>query len=636
MTLLQNCRGAQAAILVIVVFGLYLNSIQGSFHYDDFHSIVNNPHIRSWAAIPTYFVESEYFSADADKAMYRPFLLITYTLNYLWSGYEVSGYHYFNIALHTGCVLVIWSLVRCLYPESTWGPLYAGILFAVNPLCSEPVNYISSRSEILSVFFYLFSFRLFIIRKTFIDVAALFCFGIALLSKEIAITLPAVLILYEWFMQPVHRAWFRHVPFWILGCIYLIILTYNQFLSTAFANMPRDYGEQIATQLKALIYYLKLLIFPVSLNVEHQFYESQTVFEFDVLISIALLVSIIVVCYRLVNNSTNGLFLLWSVVAMAPTLVIPLNILVNEHRLYLSLACLSILTAQWLVKLSLGWPIFATVVLCFTGITVSRNNMWIDEVSLWKDAVYKSPGMPRPHVHFGNALKDIGDVNGARVSYQNAIMLDPYHRSANTNLANLLYEKGHGQKDGIVFLRQAKAHYEKVLTIDPDSREALTNLANVYRSIGNDRKAETLYLRAIEMHPNWPDALYNLAKMQADRGEIQEAVYNYKKIIELEPHDHDVYYQLGNVLAINRDYENARIAYEKANELAPTVIGYRYNLGEVLLAIGDRAWNDGDLDNALIKWNKSLNLYLEIVKENPEYRRAQKRINFLKSKLTLR
>ena len=84
--------------------------------------------------------------------------------------------------------------------------------------------------------------------------------------------------------------------------------------------------------------------------------------------------------------------------------------------------------------------------------------MWIDEVSLWKDAVYKSPGMPRQHVLFGNALKDIGDVNGARVSYQNAIMLDPYHRSANTNLANLLYEKGHGQKDGKVFHRQAKAH----------------------------------------------------------------------------------------------------------------------------------------------------------------------------------
>ena len=81
-----------AALLALVVGAVYANSMAGSFHYDDFHSLVLNPHIRSLEKLPGFFVDPGLFSVDAEKSMYRPLLLVSYALNYAWAamGWPVS------------------------------------------------------------------------------------------------------------------------------------------------------------------------------------------------------------------------------------------------------------------------------------------------------------------------------------------------------------------------------------------------------------------------------------------------------------------------------------------------------------------------------------------------------------------
>ena len=143
----------QAAVLTIVVCATYANSLQGSFQYDDFHSIVRNVSVRDLGNLPAFFTDPETFSADAAKAMYRPVLLSSFALNYALHGYDVAGYHAVNVILHLTCVLLLWRLARCL---TTTGPaLAAALLFAAHPLTAEPVNYISSRSELLLGVFFL-------------------------------------------------------------------------------------------------------------------------------------------------------------------------------------------------------------------------------------------------------------------------------------------------------------------------------------------------------------------------------------------------------------------------------------------------------------------------------------------------
>ena len=95
-----------AAIIALTAL-VYAGSLHHPFQYDDIHSIVENPHIRSLGNIPAFFYRPELFSADPRNAMYRPLVLVSYALNYALSGDEVWSYHLFNLGVHLGtsCLL---------------------------------------------------------------------------------------------------------------------------------------------------------------------------------------------------------------------------------------------------------------------------------------------------------------------------------------------------------------------------------------------------------------------------------------------------------------------------------------------------------------------------------------------------
>ena len=91
------------SFLLLAALGLllvYQNALDNSFHYDDFHSIKANPHIRNLANIPAFFQRPEMFSGMAERAMYRPLVLVSYALNYWLGGLDVQGFHLFNLGLH--------------------------------------------------------------------------------------------------------------------------------------------------------------------------------------------------------------------------------------------------------------------------------------------------------------------------------------------------------------------------------------------------------------------------------------------------------------------------------------------------------------------------------------------------------
>ena len=152
-------RAMGTIVLVSVI--LYFNSLNNAFHYDDIHSIVENPHIRDLSNIPSFFVDSELFSGEPHNRMYRPVLLVSYGLNYAVGGYEVHGYHLVNLLLHILNALLVYGLARSFRRDGSFA-LFAGLLFAAHPVNTETVNYISSRSSSLAAFFYLSAFYLFI------------------------------------------------------------------------------------------------------------------------------------------------------------------------------------------------------------------------------------------------------------------------------------------------------------------------------------------------------------------------------------------------------------------------------------------------------------------------------------------
>ena len=133
----------------------HVNSIPGSFHYDDAHSIVENPAIRTFETLLRILYDPAVFSGEPSMAMYRPLVVLSYVFNYAISPDSAFSFILFNLLLHAGVSLSVFLLLRC-WSGDLWGAGSGG-LFAVHPINSQVVNYVSSRSESMAALGVLFS-----------------------------------------------------------------------------------------------------------------------------------------------------------------------------------------------------------------------------------------------------------------------------------------------------------------------------------------------------------------------------------------------------------------------------------------------------------------------------------------------
>ncbi len=623
---MNSIRFSAPAVLLVAVALAYGNSLQGGFHYDDVHSIVANPHIRHLDDIPGYFASLSPFSADSQKGMYRPLLLVTYALNYYWSGYSTLVFHSTNLALHLACSLLVWSiLLKIGFSART--ALVSSLLFALHPLATEPVNYVSSRSETLAALFLLGAFRLRLQQSTGSEWMALTCFALGLLSKSLVMVFLGISLLYGICVEStsVARQLRRDARFWGVGALYLILVWNIGFLSSSLKQPVRALDVQLWTQVKAMIKYADLVSMPVALNVEHQFFESRVPWEGAVVASLLFLGSLAVLVGR--HSSRENLFWIgWIPICLAPTLLVPLNVLVNEHRLYLPMVALAVLFARLFEQMTTpAKPICYLLLPTFFVLAFQRNNAWADEVSLWTAAAKDSPLMPRVHVELGNALRLEGKREAARQRYRRALELDVRHRAARTNLANIFYEDAINATDRNVaqeHFQAAAVEYEKVLELDPEYREALNSLGNIYAAAEDHERAVTYYHKTIQLYPNFPEAYYNLAATFAAQGRLAEASEMYRESINLVPNDAEAYLRLGNVQVRLGDLGSAQTAYREALALNGGEAIYIYSLAEVLLASGERA----DRRSGRAQLLEAGALYGQLEDSSPGYRKVRDRL----------
>jgi len=466
----MNPRGEwaiAAGALVLALAAVYNNVFANSFHYDDFHSLVDNPHVRSLGNWSAFFQDPTTFSSMPERAMYRPLVLLSYALNYHWGGYDVWGYHLVNLFLHLSVALAVYGLVRVLGKgprPALWGALF----FALHPLGSEPVNYISSRSESLCALFYIVSLVAYIQwrqRGGQWVAVSLIVFAAALLAKSVAAVLPAALLIYE--IHLTRRPNLRRIAYVVGaygGVIALYIWGARRWLGDSFAEPVRSFGVQWLTQIKALVYYTYLAVFPVHLSVEPAFSESTTLA--DGVVVLVLFLTVVAAYLLLRTFSLAVLFAGWVLLPLLPSSLMPLNVLVNEHRMYLPIAFLCAGGAYFFSRYSLGdkgrvWGLVALVV--FGGIIRQRNAEWASELSLWGDAAQKAPYAYRAHMHYARALELEGRVEEALPHFFRAVECAPEVAETHYNLANILRVMGR--------LPEANAAYASSLLAQAERRK---------------------------------------------------------------------------------------------------------------------------------------------------------------------
>ncbi|MCC7260979.1 MAG: tetratricopeptide repeat protein [Candidatus Latescibacteria bacterium] len=593
--MLSKLRGARGTALVaLLAAGLYLNTWSHGFHYDDFHSLVHNPHLRSLGKLPAFFTDPTLFSTNPESAMYRPVLLVSYALNYALGGMEPGGYHLANALIHGVNAGLVHRLLLALGQGGLALP--AALVFALTPANSEAVNYVSSRSELLMATFFLLACLAHLRGGPVGKAAGMGAAALALLTKSVAAVLSPVLALCDWLREG--RGARRHWPALVAlaGLALGYVVFTRQLVGQALLEPIRPHGVHLYTQAKAGVYYLLLLVMPVHLSVEHQFSLAHSPFEGPVLAAILLLLSLGLVVWPW----RRGRFAAgWVLLLLLPTTLVPLVVLVNEHRLYLAGIAFALMLAWAWQEMGrrrpVAWAAFGVYNIMLCVLTLERGAAWADELSLWRDAALKAPQMLKPHLRLADALAGTGRLAEAEQEYLRAVALRPQHPGARNNLGLLYLRQGR--------LPQAREQFAALLKTSPDQIPARLNLASILLAQGQWQEAVGQYQLALDQGENegeaeaklgWIALHYQQAPQQAldlvDRalGKRQnaqwlvwrgvalralrrgiEAEAAYQQALQLDPACAEAWYNLGNLWTDRGEQGRAAEAYQRVETLAP-------------------------------------------------------------------
>ena len=539
MNRLPHRESTRAWLVIGLLAALtYHNSLGGSYHFDDSHSIVDNPHIRSLENIPRFFVDPTAFSVMPEGAMYRPLLLVSYAMNFAVGGYDVTHYHLINLLLHIANSGLVYLLaIRLVGCGRT--ALICGILFTVHPILSEPVNYISSRSSLLCTLFFVFAF-LELLKLTYSEsgrwprVRVLALFACALFSKSIAVSFPLVAALFLLITRPSYRPWGTVITTAVFDVVY--VLWSQGLIAKAMLEPVRSLMTHWVTQLKVFPFYAAISAVPARLSVEHQFSAASRVGDPAALLGLLALVSVVALTWRVRARFPVAAFgVAWGLIAILPSAVVPLNVLVNEHRLYLPMVG-AVLAVGALWRIPGRTPIIVAVVAAFALLTFQRNPVWETEATLWADAVRKGPHMARPYVNLGKALLE--EPGGQRLQEsidisRKALMINPALPRAHYNIGTAYLRGGDREL--------AVASFERALRGDGRLMEAQMNLGVALKELGRYAEAQTAFRRAL--------AIADFAEVHHNLGSSFLAA--------LQPDSAAVHFRA----ALNRDPEK-RVAYE--------------------------------------------------------------------------
>jgi hypothetical protein len=459
----------------------------------------------------------------------RPVTNISFALNYFFGQYNVTGYHLVNIAIHCIAGIFLFLLVgttinlpalRVKGYSTRWLPFLAALIWLINPVQTQSVTYVVQRMNSMTAMFYVMALFAYVqgrladrwrLKLGYFGGAA----GAGLLalgSKEIAVTLPVFIVLYEWyFLQDLQWGWLKKHG-WLLGGLFGLLLSGAVFffygkdpLSRLLAEYAfRDFtlGERLLTEARVVIFYLTLLLLPVPgrLNLDHDFPLSHSLLEpVSTLLSLTALVlfaGLAVVLARRHRLLSFGIIWFLGNLAIESSFV-PLEI-IFEHRLYLpSMMLIPALLASARKYLTGRYPKMITVtalVLILMFWTYQRNQAWADPIWFWSDCVQKSPDKARVH----------------------------------NNLAMILHETG-------LYPEKTEYHLREAIRVDRSFGEAYCNLANIRWDQGRFAEAIELYTKALEIHPNVALWHFNLGDTLVQVWRLQEAREQFAIALQLDP-----------------------------------------------------------------------------------------------------
>jgi tetratricopeptide (TPR) repeat protein len=482
----------------------------------------------------------------------RPVLMASYWMNTRLSGDDPFSYHVVSLTIHLAAAGLVFLIVRRLLEWSqapaarrTLLAAFAGGLFLLHPMQTEAVAYLAGRSEALSVMLVLAAYAAFLYRRraaitwgSMLLVLALF--GLAVLSKEHTIVLPALLLLTDFWWNPgfsfrgARANWRLYAPL-VLGAAGAVALFWKVILyspSAGFSLRGVSWYQYLFTQGRALFVYPAEFLLPVRLTADWDFPVSQNVFDHGAIFGLIALVALAAAAWHYRRRFPLACFGFFAyLVLMSPTSsILPIADPLAERRLYLGMLGLLLIVVDLAGRIRTDSrklaAAFVALLLVAAAVTHARAAVWADPVALWQDTAAKSPHKRRVLFQLASAYADAGRCQDAVEEYQKVAQEWPpnYDLLVDWGLA---YDCVNQPELALEKLRQAA-------TMETTAH-VYSQIAMVYGKRSRWAEALDALAYAERLDPNFATTYMYKGDIHLSLNRPAEAVADYQRALALQP-----------------------------------------------------------------------------------------------------
>lgn len=529
----------RAALIVLLTVVAYIPVLRAGFVFDDTTLITDNPMVKASDGLSRFW-----FTTQAPD--YYPLTWSLWWVEWRLWGDNPLGYHVVNILLHAVNTILVWMVLQRLKVPGAW---LAGVVFALHPVNTATVAWISEQKNTLSMLFYAMAVLLYLKYDEEgqpqwyrLSVGA---FLLALLSKTVVVMLPVVVLGCLWWRhgQLRRRDVLDSLPLFVLSLVLGILTVWFQHHRALVGHMaqPPGFFARLAVAGCVPWFYLDKALLPFPLTVVY------AKWPVDASRWICYVPGIILIgCLSLFwwARKAWGRPLFFGLGYFVVTLFPMLGFFyqgfnrfswVADHWQYhaiIGIIAVVVAAGEWIGRRLGGWARYwemvvgVAVVLALGAATWARAGVYANDETLWRDNVAKNPSA-WPYNLLGSALQQSGKFDEAIGQFEQALRVDPDYAEAHGNLGNTLLQAGK--------LEEAMEQWEQAVRLQPNYPQAHYNLGLGLARQGKVPEAMRHWEEALRIKPDYAEAHYNLGIALEQTGRTREAMEHYEQALAIRP-----------------------------------------------------------------------------------------------------